>query len=155
MRPRMPRGRSGTPGEGGDGDADDEEAGPSKSEEGRGRMKRGRETEGEAGEVMWEVGSVSDDDEDDQELGGKGKEGEGRRGIGGGDVRGERRGLLFDEEDEGGRGGSESPTATKVDVPREAERNPFADDEEGFGAFEAVSTPVSGSGAGRQSGDGR
>jgi hypothetical protein len=151
----MPRGRSGTPGEGGDGDADDEEAGASKFEEGRGRMKRGRETEGEAGEVMWEVGSVSDDDDDDVE-GGKDEEGAGgRRGIGGGDVRGERRGWLFDEEDERGRGGSESPTATKVEVPREAERNPFADDGEGFGEFEAVSTPVLGSGAGRKSGDGR
>ena len=49
-------------------------------------------------DVLWEVGSVSDDGTE----GGEGGE-EKRKGIGGGDVRGERRGLLVDDEDEGDR----------------------------------------------------
>ncbi|RSH94093.1 hypothetical protein EHS25_006747 [Saitozyma podzolica] len=118
-------------------------------------------------DVLWEVGSVSDDGT----VGGEGGE-EKRKGIGGGDVRGERRGLLVEDEDEGdgGVGGGVGTVAVgtqereevksgrigglgreggvglgiglgagRSPVPDEAERNPFAeDDDEGFGEFEAV-----------------
>lgn len=119
--------------------------------------------------MLWEVGSVSDDGTE----GGEGGE-EKRKGIGGGDVRGERRGLLVEDEDEGdggvgvGGGGGAVAVGTKEGeevksgrisglgreggvglgiglgagrspVPEEAERNPFAeDDDEGFGEYEAV-----------------
>lgn len=144
MRPRMPRGRSGTPGDGADPDEDG--SGKSKAaEEGRMGTRRGT---GEEGEVLWEVGSVSDDEDEEQ-----GKEGT-RKGIGGGDMRGERRGLLVDEEEAEaeGDGGSRS-TATRREgealrPPSEAERNPFAD-EDGFGEYEGGGQ----SGTGTVSGD--
>lgn len=151
MRPRMPLGRSASglgagPSEGREHDDDNEAAGPSKLH----KAEEGRST----GEVMWEVGSVSDDDDDDDVA--KGEEGEGeRRGIGGGNVRGERRGLLIDEPEDGdaevdtplGRGEKDSgargdlpqkgnpDSGSSVEIPSEAERNPFAEDD-GFGEFE-------------------
>lgn len=146
MRPRMPRGRPETPGDGEEfGDEDDGAGGSSSkaAEEGRSRntRTRGRRGEGEEGEVMWEVGSISDSDDDDDDDGEEGKDGgDKRKGIGGGNVRGERRGLLLDEDEERD-GEGVSPTVAMIDVPREAERNPFADSsdmEDGYGEFEAV-----------------
>jgi hypothetical protein len=160
MRPHMPRGRSGTPGEGGESDVNgDDGSGPSKAaEEGRGRIVRSRSDRLGGGardgdederEVMWEVGSISDSGDDDD---GTGEGGEDRRkGIGGGDVRGERRGLLFDEEEEE-TGGPITPIArTTAAGLAEAERNPFADDQEGFGDLEAVPPGLSARPAGDQS----
>ena len=76
-------------------------------------------------DVLWEVGSVSDAS-DAQE-----KE---RRGVGGGYSKGERRGLLVDEEDEvedGDRMGTSKRSRDK------AEADPFVDGE-GFGEYEGV-----------------
>jgi hypothetical protein len=155
LRPRAPKFAE-------DEDSAEAGAGPSTSK----RDEVDEEHEGRPREdVLWEVGSVSDDGTE----GGEGGE-EKRKGIGGGDVRGERRGLLVDDEDEGdGAGGGgvvavgtqegEEAKSERIGglgrqggvglgigfgagrspVPEEAERNPFAeDDEEGFGEYEAV-----------------
>jgi len=81
-------------------------------------------------EVMWEVGSVSD---------GSVTEDQDRRGVGGGqNSKGERRGLLVDEEEEGEEGYRE--TKSKRPVTSGTEENPFADEDEGFGEYEGVGT---------------
>ncbi len=75
-------------------------------------------------DVLWEVGSVSDASDTEEKE---------RKGVGGGNSRGERRGLLVDEEEDGeavDRAGSSK-------VPAEEGGNPFAD-EEGFGDYEGV-----------------
>lgn len=85
-------------------------------------------------EVMWEVGSVSDD-EDGPEGRGDGPE-EPKRGLGEGSGRGtgERRGLLDDEEADGS-----GPMDPKLDNDRSSQRaRQEEDEEEGFGEYEAV-----------------
>ena len=82
-------------------------------------------------EVMWEVGSVSDDEDESRIDGaGAGVE-ETKQGLGEGSGRGqgERRGLL-DEEDEGDVEGDGEDKGKRA---REDE-----DEEEGFGEYEAV-----------------
>lgn len=114
---------------------------------------------------MWEVGSVSDSEDDEPgkshrrpangTAGAGGEEGEGdenkRKGIGGGNVRGERRGLLVDDE-EGEEAESPMESARRVHDMSivDAERHAFADapaspsvvggarEEDGFGDFETV-----------------
>lgn len=142
------------------GDEGTDDAGPSSPSLGRGLGAAGADGEGEhargenggpggKGDVLWEVGSVSDesgsqngdakrgDDEDE------GKEEE-RRGVGGGKgSRGERRGLL-DEEGDGeadidmDRSRGSRLRATPTPGLEEVERNPFAEPEdadESFGDF--------------------
>lgn len=109
---------------------EDSEAGPSTPN----RSRRGEDEEEEGNkDVMWEVGSLSDDDSDH----GKNDEDEdgekGRKGVGGGKgYSGERRGLLVDdEEDEGSK--------------QQEDRNPSEDkreEEEGFGGYESVPSKV-------------
>ncbi|WVR05179.1 hypothetical protein IAU60_002191 [Kwoniella sp. DSM 27419] len=85
--------------------------------------------EGSSGaqDVLWEVGSVSDaSDVDDGEKEGKGK---GVGGLHGGS--GERRGLLGDEEEDLHEG-------TDGKSPVREKRNPFREDEDGFGEYEGV-----------------
>ena len=88
-------------------------------------------------EVMWEVGSVSDD-EDESRIDGAGAGAEEtKQGLGEGSGRGqgERRGLL-DDEDEGdvdgeGEGDGQSEKGKRA-------RKDEDDEEEGFGEYEAV-----------------
>ena len=76
-------------------------------------------------EVLWEVGSVSDVSVSDEKE---------RRGVGGGNTRGERRGLLIDEEEEA----EEGEQRTILKRPRD-DGDPFVEeDEEGFGDYEGV-----------------
>lgn len=98
-------------------------AGPSKLD---GEADDGEPSERIEGQqdVLWEVGSVSDASD---------SEGKERKGVGGGDSRGERRGLLVDEEEEG----EEGDRAGISKRPPAEEANPFAD-EEGFGDYEGV-----------------
>jgi hypothetical protein len=75
-------------------------------------------------DVLWEVGSLSDASDAEEKE---------RRGVGGGKTsKGERRGLLVDEEEveEGDRAGSSKREGEK-------EGDPFGDDQ-GFGEYEGV-----------------
>lgn len=85
-------------------------------------------------EVMWEVGSVSDDEDESRVEGGGAEETKQGLGEGSGRGQGERRGLL-DDEDEGEveEGGGENQS----EKGRRARRNED-DEEEGFGEYEAV-----------------
>lgn len=80
-------------------------------------------------EVMWEVGSVSDDEDESRVEGGGAEETKQGLGEGSGRGQGERRGLL-DEEDEGD---VEGDGEDKGKRQRKDE-----DEEEGFGEYEAV-----------------
>jgi hypothetical protein len=102
LRPRAPKFAE-------DEDSAEAGAGPSTSK----RDEVDEEHEGRPREdVLWEVGSVSDDGTE----GGEGGE-EKRKGIGGGDVRGERRGLLVDDEDEGDGAGGGGVVAVGTPAP--------------------------------------
>lgn len=96
-------------------------------------------------DVLWEVGSASDasDDEDAGGVDGSaGADGDKRKGVGGGggNVRGERRGLLagdMDEEDAPSSADRVGPASEPM--PREVVRNPFADEgDEAFGDYEGI-----------------
>jgi hypothetical protein len=124
-------------------EGEDVEAGPSNQHRERQSGEGGDAPDGGREDVLWEVGSLSDKSElEEVKLDGEEK----RLGVGGGDMRGERRGLLVaddaeaedDEEDGGKERATGAGTATLgPDVPEEAERNPFAD-EEGFGEYKSV-----------------
>ena len=76
-------------------------------------------------DVLWEVGSVSDTSDRDEKE---------RRGIGGGkNSKGERRGLLVDEEEEA----EERDKVGTSKRPIERVGDPF-EDAEGFGDYEGV-----------------
>ena len=69
--------------------------------------------ERQGGDVMWEVGSVSDsedgkDDKDDKDKDAKAPEEREQRGMGQQNGRGERRGLLGEDEDDDQPGPSRS-----------------------------------------------
>ena len=84
-------------------------------------------------EVMWEVGSVSSDEDEPSEKK-DGAEGD-RIGLGIKGAGGERRGLLFgDEEEEQG-----ALEVTEIDIERR--RRDTQNDEEGFGEFESIPRP--------------
>ena len=109
-------------------------------------------------EVMWEVGSVSSNEDEPSDKkspgptggggagsGGKGKEGEQRVGLGIKGARGERRGLLFEDEDD--EQGPEE--VTEVDIERERRSRDIRrekdselareqEQEDGFGEFESI-----------------
>ncbi|WWC89967.1 uncharacterized protein L201_004896 [Kwoniella dendrophila CBS 6074] len=102
---------------------------------------------GEPRDVLWEVGSVSDDDSDrdldrdDEEK--KEKKGKGVGGLRGG--TGERRGLLGDEEEDLHEG--EDHHDRRIDHHQQQQKNPFEernvhkeenDEEDVFGDYEGV-----------------
>lgn len=82
-------------------------------------------------EVMWEVGSDSDDDDEGVDKG-EGEDSQ-RRGLGesSGQGRGERRGLLDDDDAERGEAGGAADETADL-------KKTEADDEEGFGDYQAV-----------------
>lgn len=110
-------------------------------------------------EVMWEVGSVSSDEDEELEKGASGKgakgakdgkegvAGDGRIGLGIKGARGERRGLLFeDEEDEQGplevsESDIEQRRTSSSRDGQQRGRDTSAgteQDDEGFGEFESI-----------------
>ncbi|WVQ78317.1 hypothetical protein IAT38_000402 [Cryptococcus sp. DSM 104549] len=106
------------------------EAGPSKYAGGEDEDGAFTAEEVRQENVLWEVGSVSSDEGNDEE-----KEGEKGKGVGG--VRGgtgERRGLLGEEEEDLHEGDEENR-----DRERQGERDQGSDDEDdGFGDYEGV-----------------
>ncbi|KAL0250399.1 hypothetical protein I308_102572 [Cryptococcus tetragattii IND107] len=82
------------------------------------------------GNVLWEVGSVSDHSGDEHE-GEEERTGKGVGGVKGG--TGERRGLLGEEEQDVHEGEDKEGEDKKG-----ATRNPFDDEEDGFGEYEGV-----------------
>lgn len=82
------------------------------------------------GNVLWEVGSVSDHSGDEHE-GEEERSGKGVGGVKGG--TGERRGLLGEEEQNVHEGEDKEGEDKKG-----ATRNPFDDEDDGFGEYEGV-----------------
>ncbi|WVO22008.1 uncharacterized protein IAS62_003328 [Cryptococcus decagattii] len=82
------------------------------------------------GNVLWEVGSVSDHSGDEHE-GEEERSGKGVGGVKGG--TGERRGLLGEEEQDVHEGEDKEGEDKKGET-----RNPFDDEDDGFGEYEGV-----------------
>lgn len=87
-------------------------------------------------EVMWEVGSVSDDEDVPTER--EGQPGDAKRGLGESSGRGtgERRGLL--DEDEVDATGPSDNSLDDGKTPRRSAQLEEEEEEEGFGDYEAV-----------------